>query len=207
MSSQADPLLANIYDALRKKFDPEDRALFQMQVPAQLLDRAAFHYDGSDSGFAQRTKPSSVAEAEFGLTDGMLELSNIVDGPNGNKLSDDQLLSGLMMANEEANLDQASEALQQARENLRSCVSRNMDDTEDIYPINLVPSNWANWAKSLSDPSQQDNTGIIRSDLRDATNQCSLLKARRDALGGFKPLQKAVDDSSSALNATEAEMV
>ncbi|EXK29426.1 hypothetical protein FOXG_20099 [Fusarium oxysporum f. sp. lycopersici 4287] len=87
MSFQADPLLVNIYDALRKKFDPEDKALFQMQVPAQLLDRSAFHYDGSDSDFAQRTKPSSVANAEFGLTDGMLELSSIVDGPNGNKLS------------------------------------------------------------------------------------------------------------------------
>ncbi|KAL7756270.1 hypothetical protein ACKLNR_013263 [Fusarium oxysporum f. sp. zingiberi] len=87
MSFQADPLLVNIYDALRKKFDPEDKALFQMQVPAQLLDRSAFHYDRGDSDFAQRTKPSSVANAEFGLTDGMLELSSIVDGPNGNKLS------------------------------------------------------------------------------------------------------------------------
>ncbi|EMT71083.1 hypothetical protein NOF04DRAFT_13563 [Fusarium oxysporum II5] len=116
MSFRANPLLVNIYDTLRKKFDPEDKALFQMQVPAQLLDRSAFHYDGSDSDFAQRTKLSSVADTEFGLTDGMLELSSIVDGPNGNKLSKkyDQVLSGLMMANEEANLDQASEALQQA---------------------------------------------------------------------------------------------
>ncbi|KAF4436683.1 hypothetical protein FACUT_6278 [Fusarium acutatum] len=208
MSSQADPLLVNIYDMLRKRFDPDNKALFQIQVPAQLLDRSAFHYGGSDSDFAQMTKPSSVAEAEFSLTDGMLDLSNIVGGPNGDKLSEkyDQVLSGLISADENANPDQANEALQQAREDLRSCVSRNMDDTEDIYPINLVPSDWA---KSLRDPSQQDDTGSIQSQLKDNISQCSFLKAKRDTLmaaNDFKPLQKAVDDAREAANATEAEL-
>ncbi|PNP74546.1 hypothetical protein FNYG_12169 [Fusarium nygamai] len=208
MNSQADTLLANIYDTIRKRFDPEDKTLFQIQVPTQLLDRSAFHYDGSDSDFTQMTKPSSVAEAEFSLTDGMLDLSNIVGGPNGNKLSEkyDQVLSGLISADEEANPDQANQALQQAREDLRSCVNRNMDDTEDIYPIDVVPSDWA---KNLSDPSQQDDTGGIQSQLQDAISRRSFLKARKDALmamDDLKPLQKAADDVRAAVDATEAKM-
>ncbi|KAF4500753.1 hypothetical protein FAGAP_3035 [Fusarium agapanthi] len=208
MSSTTHPLLANIYDALRHKFDAGDKTLFQMQVPTQPLQRSELHYDGSDSDSPQMMKPSSVAEAEFRLTDGMLELSNIVGASNGSKLSEtyDQVLSGLISADEEANLDQANEALQQAREDLRSCVNRNMDDTEDIYPINLVPSDWA---KSLWGPSQQDNTGSIRSQLQDAISQCSFLKARRDtlvAVGDLKSLQKAVDNAREAADATEGEM-
>ncbi|KAM0085353.1 hypothetical protein ACKRZS_002379 [Fusarium odoratissimum] len=208
MSSTTHPLLVNIYDALRHKFDAGDKTLLQMQVPTQPLQRSELHYDGSDSNSAQMMKPSSVAEAEFRLTDGMLELSNIVGGPNGSKLSEtyDQVLSSLISADEEANPDQANEALQQAREDLRSSVNRNMDDTEDIYPINLVPSDWA---KSLSDPSQQDNTADIQSQLQDAIRRCSFLKARRDtlvALGDFKPLQKTVDDARAAVYATEMEM-
>ncbi|KAF5589307.1 hypothetical protein FPANT_6350 [Fusarium pseudoanthophilum] len=209
MNCQADPLLANTYGTLRKRFDPEDKTLFQIQVPTLLLDRSLFHYDGSDSDFTQMTKPSSVAEAEFSLTDGLLDLSNIVGGPNGNKLSEkyDQVLSSLISADEEANPDQTDEALQQAREDLRSCVNRNMDDTEDIYPINLVPNDWA---KSLSDPSQQDNTGGIQSQLQDAISRRSFLKARKDALmaalGDLKPLQKAADDARAAVGAIEAEM-
>ncbi|CVK95306.1 uncharacterized protein FMAN_13433 [Fusarium mangiferae] len=112
MSSQADPLLVNIYDALRHKFDIGDKTLFQI-----------------DSNFAPMIKPIPVTEAEFRLTDGILELSNIVGGPNGSKLSEkyDQVLSGLISA------DHADEEPQQAREDMRSCVNRNMDDTEDIY--------------------------------------------------------------------------
>ncbi|KAF5234710.1 hypothetical protein FANTH_12062 [Fusarium anthophilum] len=209
MSSQADPLLADVYNAIRKRFDPEEKTLFQIQVPALLLDRRTFHYDESDSDLAQVIKPSSVAEAEFSLTDGMLDLANIVGGPNGSKLSEkyDQLLSDLISADEEANPDQTNEALQQAREDLRSCVSRNMDDTEDIYPVNLAPSDWA---KSLRDPSQQDNTGSIQSQLQEAIRQYSFLKARRDTLvavvGDLKSLQKAVDNARAAADATEAEM-
>ncbi|KAL5591564.1 hypothetical protein FOVSG1_010453 [Fusarium oxysporum f. sp. vasinfectum] len=208
MSSTTHPLLVNIYDALRHKFDAGDKTLLQMQVPTQPLQRSELHYDGSDSNSAQMMKPSSVAEAEFCLTDGMLELSNIVGGPNGSKLSEtyDQVLSSLISADEEAHPNQANEALQQAREDLRSCVNRNVDDTEDIYPINLVPSDWA---KSLSDPSQQDNTADIQSRLQDAIRRCSFLKARRDTLmapGDFKPLQKTVDDARAAVYATEMEM-
>ncbi|KAF5546919.1 hypothetical protein FMEXI_5424 [Fusarium mexicanum] len=209
MSSTTHPLLANIYDALRHKFDAGDKTLFQMQVPTQPLQRSELHYDGSDSDSAQMIKPSSVAEAEFRLTDGMLELSNIVGGPNGSKLSEtyDQVLSGLISADEEVSPDQANEALQQAREDLRSCVNRNMDDTEDIYPVNLAPSDWA---KSLRDPSQQDNTGSIQSQLQDAIRQCSFLGARRDTLvavvGDLKSLQIAVDNARAAADATEAEM-
>ncbi|KAF5725083.1 hypothetical protein FMUND_177 [Fusarium mundagurra] len=209
MSSTTHPLLVNIHDALRRKFDAGDQTLFQMQVPTQPLHRSELHYDGSDSDSTQMLKPSSVAEAEFRLTDGMLELSNIVGGPNGSKLSEkyDQVLSGLISADEEVNPEQANKALQQARDDLRSCVNRNMDDTEDIYPINLIPSDWA---KSLSNPSQQDDTGGVQSQLQDAISQCSFLKARRDALmaalGDLKPLQKAADDARAAVNATEAEM-
>ncbi|KAF5586739.1 uncharacterized protein FSUBG_12030 [Fusarium subglutinans] len=209
MSSTTHPLLTNIYDALRHKFDAGDKTLFQMQVPTQPLQRSELHYDGSDSDSARMIKPSSVAEAEFRLTDGMLELSNIVGGPNGSKLSEtyDQVLSGLISADQDANPDQANETLQQAREDLRSCVNRNMDDTEDIYPVNLAPSDWA---KSLRDPWQQDNAGSIQSQLQDAIRQYSFLKARRDTLvavvGDFKSLQKAVDNARAAADATEAQM-
>ncbi|KLO94910.1 uncharacterized protein LW93_3603 [Fusarium fujikuroi] len=125
MSFTKHPLLINIYDALRGKFDAGDKTLFQMQVPTQPLQKSEFHYDGSDSNFAQMIKPVPVTEAEFRLTDGMLELSNIVGGPNGSKLSEkyDQVLSGLISA------DRADEELQQAREDMRSCVNRNIDDT------------------------------------------------------------------------------
>ncbi|CCT74509.1 uncharacterized protein FFUJ_10564 [Fusarium fujikuroi IMI 58289] len=202
MSFTNHPLLINIYDALRGKFDAGDKTLFQMQVPTQPLQKSEFHYDGSDSNFAQIIKPVPVTEAEFRLTDGMLELSNIVGGPNGSKLSEkyDQVLSGLISA------DRADEELQQAREDMRSCVSRNIDDTEDIYPLNLVPSDWA---KSLSVPSQQDDTASIKSQLQDTIRQHRFLEARRDTLmtvGDFKSLQKAVNDARAAVYATEAEM-
>ncbi|KAI1020929.1 hypothetical protein LB503_009997 [Fusarium chuoi] len=202
MSFTNHPLLVNIYDALRHKFDAGDKTLFQMQVPTQPLQKSELHYDGSDSNFAQMIKPVPVAEAEFRLTDGMLELSNIVGGPNGRKLSEiyDQVLSGLISA------DHADEELQQAREDMRSCVNRNIDDTKDIYPLNLVPSDWA---KSLSDPSQQDNAASIKSQMQDTIRQHRFLKARRDtliAVGDFKSLQKAVNDARAAVYATEAEM-
>ncbi|QGI87309.1 hypothetical protein CEK25_002265 [Fusarium fujikuroi] len=202
MSFTNHPLLINIYDALRGKFDAGDKTLFQMQVPTQPLQKSEFHYDGSDSNFAQMIKPVPVTEAEFRLTDGMLELSNIVGGPNGSKLSEkyDQVLSGLISA------DRADEELQQAREDMRSCVNRNIDDTEDIYPLNLVPSDWA---KSLSIPSQQDDTASIKSQLQDTIRQHRFLEARRDTLmtvGDFKSLQKAVNDARAAVYATEAEM-
>lgn len=202
MSFTNHPLLINIYDALRGKFDAGDKTLFQMQVPTQPLQKSEFHYDGSDSNFAQMIKPVPVTEAEFRLTDSMLELSNIVGGPNGSKLSEkyDQVLSGLISA------DRADEELQQAREDMRSCVNRNIDDTEDIYPLNLVPSDWA---KSLSVPSQQDDTTSIKSQLQDTIRQHRFLEVRRDTLmtvGDFKSLQKAVNDARAAVYATEAEM-
>ncbi|RBA22251.1 hypothetical protein FPRO05_00598 [Fusarium proliferatum] len=108
MSFTNHPLLINIYDALRGKFDAGDKTLFQMQVPTQPLQKSEFHYDGSDSNFAQMIKPVPVTEAEFRLTDSMLKLSNIVGGPNGSKLSEkyDQVLSGLISA------DRADEELQ-----------------------------------------------------------------------------------------------
>ncbi|CZR44326.1 uncharacterized protein FPRO_14087 [Fusarium proliferatum ET1] len=185
MSFTNHPLLINIYDALRGKFDAGDKTLFQMQVPTQPLQKGEFHYDGSDSNFAQMIKPVPVTEAEFRLTDSMLKLSNIVGGPNGSKLS---------------------EKYDQAREDMRSCVNRNIDDTKEIYPLNLVPNDWA---KSLSVPLQQDNTASIKSQLQDTIRQHRFLEARRDTLmtvGDFKSLQKAVNDARAAVYATEAEM-
>ncbi|KAF9770138.1 hypothetical protein IL306_012338 [Fusarium sp. DS 682] len=117
MGSTTHLLLVNIYEALRNRFDSDRQALFQMQVPAQPAEKSNFNYNGSDSDFAQMSKPSSVPEAEFLLTDGMLDLSNIVGGPNGNRLSKkyDEVLSSRIAADAEANFDQASEALQEAR--------------------------------------------------------------------------------------------
>lgn len=107
MSSVADPLILHLYDKLRETFGLGDNDLFQMEMPARLLDMGNYRYDGSDTLNAQQMKPPSVAEAEFRLVDRMLNLSNLVGGPNENKLSEcyDEVLFGLAPANVETSAE------------------------------------------------------------------------------------------------------
>ena len=99
--SDTDPLILKLYDALRTSFGLGNNDLFQMEMPARLLEMGNYHYPGSDSLHAQQLKPPAVAEAEFRLADGMLSLSNLVGGPNGSRMAESyhQILFGLAPAN------------------------------------------------------------------------------------------------------------
>ncbi|KAK2593057.1 hypothetical protein QQS21_009265 [Conoideocrella luteorostrata] len=101
MGSTTDPLILHMYDKLRETFGLGDNDLFQMEMPARLLEMGNYFYEGSDGINAQQVKPPAVAEAEFRLANGMLNLSNLVGGPNGSKLSEsyDEVLFGLAPAN------------------------------------------------------------------------------------------------------------
>jgi hypothetical protein len=107
MSQITDPIVLQLYDKLRQTFGLGDNDLFQMEMPARLLEMGNYHYDGSDSINAQQVKPPAVSEAEFRLADGMLNLSNLVGGPNGSKLSDSyhEVLFGLAPANAETSAE------------------------------------------------------------------------------------------------------
>lgn len=86
--TDSEPLMLRLYDTLRKNFGLGSNDLFQMEMPARLLEQGNYQYSGSDTLNAQQIKPPSVAEAEFRLSDGMLSLSNLVGGPNGSKISE-----------------------------------------------------------------------------------------------------------------------
>ncbi|KAH6874038.1 hypothetical protein B0T10DRAFT_415823 [Thelonectria olida] len=209
-------LMAKLYDALHETFGNDDNSLFQMEMPARLLEMGNYNYNGSGGVNAQQVKPPAVAEAEFRLADGMLNLSNLVGGPNGNKLSEnyDEVLFGLAPANYISYIDiqTASEALQRAKESLRASVTRSIDDTEDIYPVVFTPNNWAKYLSTNFRPedllANADNT---RAQLQDATKERSLLTLRRDALlagrQDIKALERAATEASNALRASQAAMV
>lgn len=101
--SDSQPLMLMLYDTLRKNFGLGSNDLFQMEMPARLLEQGNYQYEGSDTINAQQIKPPSVAETEFRLADGMLNLSNLVGGPNGSKLSEAyrEVLFGLAPSNHE----------------------------------------------------------------------------------------------------------
>ncbi|UPL04145.1 hypothetical protein LCI18_015079 [Fusarium solani-melongenae] len=105
--SDTDPLILKLYDALRDTFGLGDNDLFQMEMPARLLEMGNYHYPGSDSLNAQQFKPPAVAEAEFRLADGMLNLSNLVGGPNGSRMAESyhQILFGLTPTNVETSAE------------------------------------------------------------------------------------------------------
>lgn len=60
--------------------------LFCMQFPAQPLNYRQYQYDTSDQNSVM-TKPYSVQEAEFRLSEELFDISPITAGPNGEKLS------------------------------------------------------------------------------------------------------------------------
>ena len=60
--------------------------LFCMQFPAQPLNYRQYEYDTSGSN-SILTRPYSVAEAEFRLSDELFDVSPITQGANGEKLS------------------------------------------------------------------------------------------------------------------------
>ncbi|KAK4221114.1 hypothetical protein QBC38DRAFT_492703 [Podospora fimiseda] len=94
-------LVKDLYATLREAFGNGENEFFQMEMPARLLEMGNYHYDGSDKLNSQQLKPPSVAEAEFRLANGMLNLTSLVGGPNGSKMAEsyEQVLFGLAPAN------------------------------------------------------------------------------------------------------------
>ncbi|KAJ3524756.1 hypothetical protein NM208_g11931 [Fusarium decemcellulare] len=96
-------LMDQLYDQLKQTFGNDEGSLFQMEMPARVLEMGNYYYNGSDTINAQQVKPPAVAEAEFRLADGMLNISKLVGGPNGGKMSEqyNEVLFGLAPANVE----------------------------------------------------------------------------------------------------------
>ncbi|MDE6787877.1 MAG: hypothetical protein K2J47_00965 [Ruminococcus sp.] len=61
--------------------------LLTMEYPGRTLNRLDFAYPIEDYNSSSLSKPYAVAEKEFRLCDNMLDLSPIVQGPNGSNLS------------------------------------------------------------------------------------------------------------------------
>ena len=74
-----------IYNKINELLGAGDQ-LFAMQFPAQALNHRRFQYDTSDRN-SVLTRPYTVAEAEFRLSDQLFNVSPITQGPNGEKLS------------------------------------------------------------------------------------------------------------------------
>jgi len=82
-----------IYNKLLEIFPSNDDQTFVMEFPGRVLNQDAFAYD-TDSIYSGAMKPQPVIEAEFHLSDGLLDVGdtsssegNIVGGGNGRNLS------------------------------------------------------------------------------------------------------------------------
>lgn len=71
-----------IYDQLETLFGTAGNELFTLEWPGRVLDEVDYAYP-VDSIYSQLVKPQPVLEAEFRLSDGMLDVAQIVAGPNG----------------------------------------------------------------------------------------------------------------------------
>lgn len=109
-------------------------------------------------------------------------------------------------------IETASESLQRAKESLRASVSRSIDDTEDVYPVVMTPSNWAKYLSTNFRPEDLlSNEDTVRERLRDVEKERALLISRKEVLQGgaqdIKALQKAADDAGTTLRSAQAAMV
>lgn len=75
-----------IYFQLHKFFGGGSQ-LFSMEFPCRVLNRLDYAYPIDDYNSSALRKPYVVAENEFRLSDNMIDLSPIVQGPNGKYLS------------------------------------------------------------------------------------------------------------------------
>jgi len=78
-------IMAIIYHRVNKMIGAGNQ-LFSMQFPAQPLNPNLYRYDTSDRN-SVLTKPFTIAEQEFRLTDQLFDVSPITAGSNGEKLS------------------------------------------------------------------------------------------------------------------------
>ncbi|RGP79771.1 cytochrome p450 [Fusarium longipes] len=88
--------------------------------------------------------------------------------------------------------ESASEMLQQAKENLRACVQRNIDDSEDIYPVVMSPANWASYLSTDFQPIDLlSNPQTMAQTLLDTEKALAILQAKqRQLLGNDQDVAK-----------------
>lgn len=79
-------ITAMLYDQIMGVFG-EGTQLFTMEMPGRVLNQLDYAYPMKDYNSSTLTKPYAVAENEFRLTDNMMDLAPIVQGPSGNRLS------------------------------------------------------------------------------------------------------------------------
>ncbi|KAJ4189980.1 hypothetical protein NW767_011478 [Fusarium falciforme] len=130
-----------LYDQLKQTFGNDEGSLFQMEMPARVLEMGNYYYNGSDTINSQQVKPPAVAEAEFRLADGMLDISKLVGGPNGGKLSEqyNEVLFSLAPANVET-----SSALQSMAPDQRHIMDWLYEEVPNIDPpasdlLSMIP--------------------------------------------------------------------
>lgn len=75
-----------LYDKLMRVFG-EGSQLFTMEMPGRTLNQLDYAYDITDHNTSILSKPYAVAEREFRLCDDLFDVSPVVQGPNGVKLS------------------------------------------------------------------------------------------------------------------------
>lgn len=97
-------------------------------------------------------------------------------------------------------IESASETLQRAKENLRASVSRSIDDTEDIYPVVLTPSNWArNLSTNFKPEDLLSSETMVREQILTAEKErASLILQRNALLAGQQDVAKAEADVKTA---------
>jgi hypothetical protein len=83
---QESDVAAAIYSELSKLFG-QGSQLFTMEMPGRTLNQLDFAYSIEGYNDSQLKKPYVVAENEFRLTDSMLDIAPIVQGPNGSRVS------------------------------------------------------------------------------------------------------------------------
>jgi uncharacterized protein YlxW (UPF0749 family) len=75
-----------LYNRMVDIFGTGANELFVLEWPARALDSTSYAYDVS-SVYSGLMKPQPVIEAEFRLSDGMIDVAPIVGGPNGQQVS------------------------------------------------------------------------------------------------------------------------
>ncbi|KAG7417127.1 hypothetical protein Forpe1208_v004266 [Fusarium oxysporum f. sp. rapae] len=120
--------MKQLYVKLQDMFGNGSNDIFQMEYPCRLLDSGTYAYDGSNSMNSQQIKPPAVAEAEFRLSDDLYDLSNIVGGPNGKKLSEqyEEILFSLIPTLDTSNASET--ALKEDQEKICAWLEAKVDN-------------------------------------------------------------------------------
>ncbi len=84
-SKMFDGVMGTIYNKINDLFGSGDM-LFSMEFPARPLNRHKFEYSTKERN-SVLTKPYTITESEFRLSDDLFNIAPITQGPNGKKLS------------------------------------------------------------------------------------------------------------------------